>query len=450
MDWDKLNSPVRLRKQALERDPYDLRSDFEGDYDRVIFSSSFRRLQDKTQAFPLDPHDFVRTRLTHSCEVSAVGSALGSSVVRQLEKEGKSRNINHRDFGSLIATSCLLHDLGNPPFGHSGEDAISSAFKRILSEKRLELADEQEALDLTAFEGNAHAFRVATRLQTLGKDFGLNLTAGTLACLLKYPCSSTEGRKKEKDAPKALSKYGYFKADAHAFRRVRDAVGLNGTARHPLTLLMEAADDICYSVVDIEDALKKKLLTKELVADWLKERIPAPQFKQLVEDNFLKRAEGLLSTTRDRVQLAFQHFRAVAIGKMTASAVAEFTRNFKEVEAGEYHGEIATNMEFGDFCNALKNLAKEHVYTHQDIAIVEEAGRHIICGLLHIFVDELKHRPTGKIARSLVPPTPTQEGDDTVKTSDDYKAAQRAADYVAGMTDTFAVDLYRRLTGTVR
>lgn len=259
MYWSDLNSTSRLRPSLVKKSEADLRSAYEGDYDRVLFSSAFRRLQDKTQVFPLDRNDFVRTRLTHSLEVSTVGRDMGSSVAKVLERQGIDRNLNPEDAGTLVATACLLHDIGNPPFGHSGEQSIGQWFKSRFDNGKLKIEDRQERLDLEKFEGNASGFRIATRLQHLGQSYGMNLTAGALACLMKYPCGSHEvnWHIKAKERPKKCSKFGYFKADAVTFRRVQTLTKLSGITRHPLTFLMEAADDIVYSAVDLEDALKK-------------------------------------------------------------------------------------------------------------------------------------------------------------------------------------------------
>lgn len=459
-DWDKLLSRTRLRDPSSQPDQYDKRSSFDSDFDRVVFSSSLRRMQDKTQVFPLESHDFVRTRLTHSTEVAAVGRALGISSARILGDNERLTGDHQRDWSTIIATACLLHDIGNPPFGHSGEKYIGSWFTQKLARADgldlipvrtrsgipLELSDERERNDLTNFEGNAHAFRVATRLQTLGDPFGMNLTSGTLAALLKYPCSSTQSSRE--DGKKSRAKFGYFKSDQIAFDRVRENVGLPEFRRHPLTFLVEAADDICYSVVDIEDALKKRVLPFEAVVSQLSE-LPPDIGKEFVD--ILKSRAARLPTVgyglADAQQLAFQRFRALAIGKMTAACVKTFCDNFDPILDGKFDSELTEKMDLSPLCSSLKKLASDHVYGSTEVVRVEESGKHVMWALLDLFYDELRTAPKSRLIRSFLPATPSNDTGDSEGISVAYQQAQRVADYVAGMTDTFALSLHRRLTG---
>lgn len=456
MNWDRLLSSVRLRRASVKPSPYDKRSSFDSDFDRVVFSSSFRRLQDKTQVFPLESHDFIRTRLTHSSEVAAIGRAMGISAAAMLKDQEKVKGDYTREWSTIISTACLLHDIGNPPFGHSGEKYISQWFQQKLastgpaqeqvertrSGAPLELLDAQEKSDLTGFEGNAHAFRVATRLQTLGDTFGMNLTCGTLAALLKYPCSSKEVEKKGK---KSRSKFGYFKSDEWAFRKVMEVTGLPEHCRHPLVLLVEAADDIAYSIVDIEDALKKRIITFHQVIDYL-ERLDTALKKEFLETHLSGRLEFLRdSTGSEKHQLAFQHFRGVAVGNMIASCVETFCNKYDAIVEGSYESELTTEMKLAPLCRVMKDLGSDHVYSSSDVVKVEESGKHVIWGLLDIFYDELTFSPESRLVKTCLPPTPPNTDD--VPVSDVYKKAQRVADYVAGMTDTFAMSLYKRLTG---
>jgi len=211
--WKKLLSSERLRPTRVkQRSEFDARTEFENDFDRVIFSSSFRRLRNKAQVFSLDSHDFVRTRLTHSIEVSTIGRSLGEGAAAGLLRLYPNLGLTPRDVGTIVATACLLHDIGNPPFGHSGEKAIGRWFlANIDNGFKLKLSDKKERGDLENFEGNAQGFRIATRLQWTGQDFGMNLTVAALSSLLKYPCASDEV---VPDGPKPLSKFGYFKADS--------------------------------------------------------------------------------------------------------------------------------------------------------------------------------------------------------------------------------------------
>jgi dGTPase len=468
VQWEKLLSRERLRKSRSSPDQYDKRLSFDSDFDRVVFSSSFRRLQDKTQVFPLESSDFVRTRLTHSSEVAAVGRALGISAAKILAEREKYAGDYSREWSTIIATACMLHDIGNPPFGHSGEKYIGAWFKqkvaafaapanlepgRPLVRARggapLELPDSQEQQDLLRFEGNAHAFRVATRIQTLGDEFGMNLTCGTLAALIKYPCSSVQTNKSS--GKKSLAKFGYFKSDSYAFQRVRESTGLDGTIRHPLTFLVEAADDIAYSVVDIEDALKKKIISFELVCSYLKE-LPGDLKAEYLDRQLNARFDelsGRVISHSEREQLAFQHFRAHAIGKMTGSCVEAFCKHYDEIIAGKFDQELTHVMSLEPLCSKLKKLGEDHVYSFSDVVKVEESGKHVLWGLLDIFYDELTYSPDSRLIRTFLPPTWRNSGDDSMNVSDAYGRAQRVADYVAGMTDTFAISLFRRLTGQI-
>jgi dGTPase len=268
--WQRFTSVERLRPTRVTGPtPLDARTEFENDFDRVIFSSSFRRLRNKAQVFSLEPHDFVRTRLTHSIEVSTIGRSLGEGAAAALQERYPALHIlSPRDVGAIVATACLLHDIGNPPFGHSGEKAIGGWFAlNTESGMKLKLGDDQEKFDVTMFEGNAQAFRIATRLQWSGQDFGMNLTVATLSTLIKYPCASN---RVQPSGPKPLKKFGYFKADAPTFQTVRSLTGLgDGVRRHPLTYLMEAADDIAYATGDIEDVLKKGFVDYETIRESL-------------------------------------------------------------------------------------------------------------------------------------------------------------------------------------
>lgn len=457
MEWEKLLSRERLRPSGTTTDAFDKRSSFDSDFDRVVFSSSFRRLQDKTQVFPLEAHDFVRTRLTHSAEVAAVGRALGISAARVLHEHDKLAADFSREWSTIVATACMLHDIGNPPFGHSGEKYIGSWFTQKLTDPAqstkekplrtrvgapLELPDDQEARDLTKFEGNAHALRVATRIQTLGAPFGMNLTCGTLGALLKYPCSSTQsdGTKKSK------KKFGYFKSDTRAFQRVRAAVALSDAVRHPLTFLVEAADDIAYSVVDIEDALKKRVISFDLVESYLA-KLEGDAKEEFLEKQLRTQLAKLSAVTSlsERQQLAFQNFRVHAIGRMIASTVQVFCEKFEEITAGEFDEELTEKMPLAPLCATLKKLGDDHVYSTSEVVKVEETGKHVIWGLLDIFYDELRYKPDSRLIKTFLPPT--NANPDDVEVSEQYALAQRVADYVAGMTDTFAVSLFRRLTG---
>jgi dGTPase len=445
--WRSLLSNHRLRKSRVSgQTPLDARTEFENDYDRVVFSSSFRRLRNKAQVFSLEPHDFVRTRLTHSFEVSTIGRSLGEGAAKSVREECPHLRIEPRNVGTVVATACLLHDIGNPPFGHSGEKAIGGWFESNNdANKKLKLSDQQERADFAKFEGNAQALRIATRLQWSGQDFGMNLTVATLSALIKYPCSSKEVRD---DGPKPLRKFGYFKADAAAFESIRSYTGLASYNRNPLTYLMEAADDIAYATGDIEDVLKKGFVDYQTIRDMLLESTTTEESKLCIT-NYLDTpytTEFASLEPRERRQLAVQRFSQMAIRLMVKSAISGFLDHYDEIMEGRFTGDLVGVMSMSDLCTALKRIMEVHIYSHLEIAHREQTARNVIAGLLEAIIDELQDRPDGPLARSAYRPAPSHKGEVNT-TSDIYRIAQRAADYVAGMTDGHALAQYQRISG---
>jgi len=440
MEWSRLCSDARLRQSTTTSQAEDHRTQFERDYDRVIFNSAFRRLQDKTQVFPLESHDFIRTRLTHSCEVAAIGRSLANSVARKLA--GKVPEKFSGDFGTIVSTACLLHDIGNPPFGHSGEEAIGSWFKKNAALFNL---DEQERADLENFEGNAFAFRLVTRLQSMGSEYGINLTVGTLGCLLKYPCSSTEVLDGD-DAPKSRKKFGYFKADTAAFDKVLEATGMSMGKRHPLTCIMEAADDVAYSAVDIEDAIKKRVIDIRDVQAHIKARVADDEKALALVDKYLLNRPSYVDEEHH-----YQHFKTMAVGHMVASCVDAFVQNYEALLAGDFSKSLTKAMSLSKLCKSLQGFAVEHVYPNRETVIIERRGRSVIHGLMDVLWEELtSERRIGepsKLLAKLLSPARANPGDADFAVGDDYRLAIRAADYVAGMTDTFAVNLHSSLLG---
>lgn len=447
--WKQIVSAERLRPTRVKsRSEYDARTAFENDFDRVVFSSSFRRLRNKAQVFSLEPHDFVRTRLTHSIEVSTIGRSLGEGAAKGLvDKYADLRDLLiPRDLGTIVASACLLHDIGNPPFGHSGERAIGFWFEANIADgKRLKMRDKQEQADLTKFEGNAQALRTATRLQWTGQDFGMNLTVATLSTLIKYPSASGEV---DSNGPKLLRKFGFFKADQHIFARIRALSGLRGHLRNPLTYLMEAADDIGYATGDIEDVLKKGLVDYQTIREALgaaKRKESTECVKKFLDEPYhsdLKDVEG-----RERQQLAIQRFCQMAIRLMTKSAIEAFLKNFDAIMTGKFDDDLVGIMSMSDLCAALKGIMTQHVYSHVEIAYREQTARSVIGGLLSAIIDELQDRPDGPLAKSTYREAPKHQGERDNTTTDNYRIGLRATDYISGMTDGFALAQYQRISG---
>jgi dGTPase len=431
MGWDKLLSQERLRTSGVAKHSHDNRTSFEADYQRAVYSSAVRRLKDKTQVFPLERHDFVRNRLAHSIEVACVGESLGASAARGIKLDEEPAV-----FAKIVSTACLLHDVGNPPFGHAGEGAMRDWFKGARKDERFAEMSEHEAADFERFDGNAQAFRIATRLQGHGEYGGLNLTAATLAAMMKYPWAADK-------SPGDKPKFGYMTADRKLFEKVRELTGLNvfGNAKHPLALLVEAADDICYSVADIEDGLKKGVVDfAELVETLLKEE----PTKAFVTQHLKRRYDKLtgISCRRNRAQLAYQNFRAAAIGQMSGGCVEVFVSKQEEIMTGRFSSSLVKEMEHSHMQSALVKFARRSVYPSVDIVTTEAAGRHVLETMLDVLTGESRE-PLIKALFDDEVPAP----DFDVALSPDYVLVQRAVDYVAGMTDGYAMRLNARLTG---
>ncbi len=447
--WKLLMSSERLRPSRV-KGPTDLdaRTPFENDFDRVVFSSSFRRLRNKAQIFSLEPHDFVRTRLTHSIEVATIGRSLGEGAgTEMVRKHPELEGIfAPEDVGTVVATACLLHDIGNPPFGHSGERAIGRWFKTNMDAGRmLKISDETEYRDLVEFEGNAHSFRIATRLQWSGQAFGMNLTVATLSTLVKYPCASNQVNP---SGPKCLKKFGYFKSDTYTFKKVRSLSGLKEHRRHPLTYLMEAADDIGNAAGDIEDVLKKGFVDYESIRARLltvKSKESKECVKRFLDEPYIEDFREI--PTRERQQLSVQRFCQMAIRLMMKSAIEAFSFNFEKIMSGEFDGDLVGAMSMTDLCNALQEIMKTHVYSHVEIANREQTARNVIAGLLSAIMEELQERPKESLSESTYRAAPHHKGEKVPALAANYELGQRATDYVAGMTDGHALAQYQRISG---
>jgi dGTPase len=342
-----------------------------------------------------------------------------------------------------------LHDIGNPPFGHSGEKAIGKWFKSNIDNgikhngMKLKMGDNQERNDLIEFEGNAQAFRTATRLQWTGADFGMNLTVATLSALIKYPCASHQVKKDLKP----LKKFGYFKSDVETFQRVRAETGLEGHRRNPLTYLMEAADDIAYATGDIEDVLKKGFVDYATIRESL--GATRDESKKCVEkylDKPYVKFRQLGLDAKEQQQLAIQRFCQMAVRLMMKSAIQAFLDSFESIMAGSFREDLVGSMSMSDLCQALKGIMEQHVYSNVEIAYREQTARSVIGGLLSAIAEELQDRKDGALARSTYREAP-KHAKEPVSVSDNYRLAHRATDYIAGMTDGYALAQYQRISG---
>jgi len=438
MDWEKLLSTKRLGKDENNKKT-DLRPEYLRDYDRIIFSSAFRRLQDKTQVFPLAKNDYVRTRLTHSLEVASVGRSLGTLAAQVIsEKDCRYKNKDlSPDIGTIVSTACLAHDIGNPPFGHAGESAIQEWFQSNDYIKRL---NTTEQADLLCFEGNAQGLRTLCSLQYAQRG-GLQLTHATLGAFTKYPRSSVvEDHQKIGISGK---KFGFMQSESALFEELASNLGLIKKPgkhlawhRHPLAFLVEAADDICYHVMDVEDGFKTGYISLEEIINL---------HKPWLSEEHLNKGQKLENPSR-RVEF----FRAITIGKMIESVHHAFREHYDEILNGSYDKELTESTPLHNEFKAFKTLAKEKAYTARPVLEIEACGFEVIGGLLNAFLEAIdvkaKHRPDRQVrSRTLLGLMPDLTG--KIEEYSDYERALLATDFVAGMTDSFAVSLYQRIQG---
>ncbi len=437
MDWIKLLSG-RDSQDATTPD----RSAFERDYDRIVFSHPFRRLQDKTQVFPLPEQDFVHTRLTHSLEVSSVGRSLGKRVGETLlGKYPELKGYSQFDFGAIVSAACLTHDLGNPPFGHTGEDAISDFFKSSpQGEIYKQHVSGQQWQDLINFEGNAQGFRI---LNSTGQQ-GLRLTEATQAAFTKYPRHSQLGNPDRKR--KSQKKYGFFHTEQDHFIQLAGNLGLRelvpGEAwcRHPLAFLVEAADDICYHIIDLEDGCRLGLVseveTTDLFAEILGKKFMPDKLKAMVGRD---QRIGLL--------------RAVAIGILIEQCSRAFLDNEKEILGGEFDRALTDLIDSKSVLKEIITVSLERLYRSHMVLEIEAAGFEVLGGLLEAYTaaaynmvfqpEKYSHRQISTIR--LLPETlqdALQEPGLSV-----YQMLRYVLDFVSGLTDKHAIALYRKLRG---
>lgn len=414
----------------------ELRTEFQRDYDRMIFSSPFRRLQNKTQVFPLPGSVFVHNRLTHSLEVACVGRSLGNMLSISLEKRGIENHLIH-EIGSVVAASCLAHDLGNPPFGHSGEDAIKEFFREGKGSGYIKDLSEAEQSDFTSFDGNANSFRMLNHPFNGRRVGGFALTYTMLASIVKYPYESIARGGKDK--------FGFFQSDMEDYSLIAAELEIvekshspRKYARHPLVYLVEAADDICYQIMDIEDAHKLKILTFEET-----KRLYLNFYHQEDDSAILKRIEKTLSEVTDpNEQIAY--LRAGVISRLVRECIAAFENNYEAIMDGHFDGSLMKSIS----PLALKamgeiiTLSVDRIYRHQTVVEIELAGYKIITTLLEQFTEAVLHETTyGKKLLRILPMQfiPIEQ--------DDYSKIESVVDFITGMTDVYALDLYRKITG---
>jgi dGTPase len=446
LEWVKLLNDDRLGlENNLVKKRTDGRSQFQKDFDRIVFSPAFRRLQDKTQVFPLPESDFVHTRLTHSLEVSVVGRSLGNLVgERIIDRSPKlKKEFTKFHFGEIVAASCLAHDIGNPPFGHSGEDAIAEYFKNgngyIFKEK---LNDEKKWCDFINYEGNAQGFRIITRLQNPDVNGGLSLTYATLAAFTKYPKESYAHREKMmQPVKKAYKKFGFFQSEKEIFKEIANATGLKlhdissnyCWSRHPLVFLVEAADDICYRLMDLEDGFKLGLISFSETENLL---LP------LINKSSLKDYKG-----RDEKE-RIGYLRAKAISDLVNELADLFIDEEKNILAGNLEDDLITLIPKASHLKTITKVSVEKIYRTLSVVEREVAGYEVLGGLLDTFIHAYNEAyegnlsPKNRAVINLLPKRITQEKNDEL-----YTRLLRVTDFVSGMTDSFAVSLFRKIKG---
>lgn len=443
MDWNRLLSRTRLgRNEQAAGDA--TRTDFQRDFDRIVFCSAFRRLQDKTQVFPLARSDYVRTRLTHSLEASSVGRTLGTRVGDALIRCYRLTGVDPQDFGAIVAAACLAHDIGNPPFGHAGEDAIRSWFRESATGRRvLERLSEAQRADLLGFEGNAQGFRLLSRLQSPTNPGGLQLTCATLGAFSKYPCAAWL----ELPRPEGIGfrKFGFYQADRERFAELAERLGLTPVTadawrRHPLSYLVEAADDICYRIVDIEDAYRLRQIDYAEAEALL---------RPLAETPGLEARLAGIAEPKERIEL----LRAKAIGVMVDQACAVFLDHEPAILAGELNAELLDLIPCAAELRTLRCYAEERVYVAPPVVEVGAAGFRVLAGLLEACVGALEDiavngRSASTLSRMILYLIPEQFiGPGRRPTDDTYHRVLGMTDFISGMTDRYAVDLYKKITG---
>lgn len=436
MQWEKLISDKRFGLETYHDDKKGVRSDFQRDYDRLVFSSPFRRLQNKTQVFPLPGSIFVHNRLTHSIEVACVGRSLATEVALRLRQRHAAESWAGclDSLGDIVAAGCLAHDLGNPPFGHSGEMAISTFFSegegRQLQD---ELTPEQWA-DLTHFDGNANAFRLLTHKFNGRRPGGFAMTYSTLASIVKYPFSSTLAGDR--------NKFGFFDSDKNDFERVAVELGLirrdtpqPSYARHPLVYIVEAADDICYEVMDIEDAHKLRLIESHEAIDL---------FLGFFSGEDLERRRRAMERVDDpNEKLAY--LRSCVIGALVNAAATAFVDNEETILRGELRGSLLDHigeLERNGYRNCSQ-LSWQRIYCAPDVVDIELAGNRIITFLLEKLIHAVRF-PQLNYSRLLLSKFPLQYEIDSPTL---YGKIQAVLDHISGMTDVYALDMYRKLNG---
>ena len=439
MNWQQLISNKRLGQEHRHPERNDDRTEFKRDYDRLIFSAPFRRLQNKTQVFPLPGSVFVHNRLTHSLEVASVGMSLGNDVAHQLgEVHPELKDTLFDEIGQIVATACLAHDMGNPPFGHSGEKAIQTFFTEGPGRDLQRLVDHEFWDDITHFEGNANAFRLLTHQFEGRRVGGFVMTYTTLASIVKYPYASSAASRK--------GKFGFFTSEKEIYQRIADELGIFCVSkpgeplryvRHPLVYLVEAADDICYEIMDLEDAFKLKLLSYAEIAELL-----LGFFDETTKNRIVQRIadEGLTDDNEKVVYL-----RSCVIGKLENESVKVFVEHEQEILDGTFSGSLIERISpmQAEAYQRCATLSKQRIYRSKVVLDVELSGYKIMETLMQQMTEAIMH-PERYYSQQLIGRVSSQYA---ISSSALETRLMAVIDYISGMTDVYALDVYQKING---
>ena len=439
MEWKQLISNKRFGQEHKHAERHDDRSEFKRDYDRLIFSSAFRRLQNKTQVFPLPGSIFVHNRLTHSLEVASVGMSIGNDISRRvIRKRPELKDTLVEEIGTIVSAACLAHDLGNPPFGHSGEKAIQTFFSEGPGQKIKSMVSSEFWDDITHFEGNANAFRILTHRFKGRRQGGFVMTYSMLASIVKYPFASCLAGNH--------GKFGFFASETESYRKIADELGIFCKsapgeplkyARHPLVYMVEAADDICYEIMDIEDSHKLKILsfaeTEHLLLSFFDEEIQQKIRQRIIDEELTDENEKVV------------YMRASVIGKLENECVAAFLAHEEEILAGTFEGSLIDHISERQkkAYKECEKISYSKIYQSKPVLDIELSGYKIMATLMEVFV-EAAVNPSRFNSKQLLRRVSSQYD---IENENLEERIMAVIDYISGMTDIYALDIYQKING---
>lgn len=439
MEWKQLISNKRFGQEHKHAERHDDRSEFKRDYDRLIFSSAFRRLQNKTQVFPLPGSIFVHNRLTHSLEVASVGMSIGNDISRRvIQKRPELKDTLVEEIGTIVSAACLAHDLGNPPFGHSGEKAIQTFFSEGPGQKIKSMVSSEFWDDITHFEGNANAFRILTHRFKGRRQGGFVMTYSMLASIVKYPFASCLAGNH--------GKFGFFASEAESYRKIADELGIFCKsapgeplkyARHPLVYMVEAADDICYEIMDIEDSHKLKILsfaeTEHLLLSFFDEEIQQKIRQRIIDEELTDENEKVV------------YMRASVIGKLENECVAAFLAHEEEILAGTFEGSLIDHISERPkkAYKECEKISYSKIYQSKPVLDIELSGYQIMATLMEVFI-EAAVNPSRFYSKQLLRRVSSQYD---IENENLEERIMAVIDYISGMTDIYALDIYQKING---